>query len=134
MSWCSLRFACHFGCYTLAKLFWKVDNTAEVETIESVTQPGLLYSELTNYAEPQSENQLGTLLESMAEQAKALMLAEAVTQVDESARTMEEGAAAVSGSTGHIFKKFAVETGVNGTPVATPRVDAHEQTLIEDRD
>ena len=106
-----------------------------METIESVTQPGLLYSELTNYAEPQSENRLGTLLESMAEQAKALMLAEAVTQVDESAMTLEEGTAAASGSTGHIFKKFAVEIGVKGTPVApAPRVDAHEQTLIEDRD
>ena len=70
----------------------------------------------------------------MAEQAKALILAEAVTQVGESAVTMEEGAAA-SGSTGHIFKKIAVETGVKGTPVAAAaRVDAHEQTLIDDRD
>ena len=60
-----------------------------METIESLSQPGLLYSELTNWGERQSENQPGTLLE----QAKALMLAEAVAQVDESAKAVEEGAA-----------------------------------------
>ena len=106
-----------------------------METIESLSQPGLLYSELTNWGERQSENQPGTLLESMAEQAKALMLAEAVAQVDESAMAVEEGAATVSGCTGHIYKKLAVETGVKGTPVAAAaRVDAHEQMLIDDRD
>ena len=60
-----------------------------METIESLSQPGLLYSELTNWGERQSENQPGDLLE----QAKALMLAEAVAQVDESAKAVEEGAA-----------------------------------------
>ena len=66
----------------------------------------------------------------MAEEAKALMLAEAVAQVDGSAMAVEEREAAASASTGHIFKNIAVETGVDGTPVAeAARVDAYEQTL-----
>ena len=70
----------------------------------------------------------------MAEQAQALMLAEAVTQVDGSAVAVEEREVTASGSTGHILKRTAVETGVDGGPVATAaRVDAHEQTLKEDR-
>ena len=58
----------------------RVVKTAE--TIESLTQPEFLFSGLTNYKERQSENRPRTLLESMADQAKALMLAEAATQDD----------------------------------------------------
>ena len=61
------------------------------KTIESLTQPELLYSGLKNYAERQSEDQPGTSLESMADQGTALMLAEAAPQDDGSAMAVEEG-------------------------------------------
>ena len=57
-------------------------------------------------------------LESMADHATALMLAEAATQDDGSAMAVEEGDVTVSGSTGHIGKQLAVEPGEDGTPVA----------------
>ena len=47
----------------------------------------------------------------MADQAKALMLAEAATQDDGSAMAVEEGEVSAGWSTRHIFKKLAVETG-----------------------
>ena len=65
----------------------------------------------------------GVFLERMAEQAEALMLAEAVTQVDESAMALEEGRVASGGSTSHIGKNTATAA----------RVDAHELTLTENR-
>ena len=68
----------------------------------------------------------------MAEQKKALILAEAVTQVDGSAVTVEEREASTSGSTGHLYQKLAVETRVDGTFVATAaRVDAFEQNACK---
>ena len=99
-----------------------------------MTQPEFLFSGLTNYKERQSENRPGTLLESMADQAQAPMLAEAATQDDGLAMAAEEGEVTAGGSTGHIFKKIGVETGVDGTPVATVAwANAHEETLGGDR-
>ena len=67
---------------------WIIVKTAE--TVESLTQPGLLYSGLPNYAERPSEDRSGILLSKVADQAHALLLAElAVTQEDGSAMAME---------------------------------------------
>ena len=76
------------------------------ETIESLTLPGLLFCGLPNCAEPPAEDRSGLLLDKMADQATALMLAElAVTQDDESAMAVEEGRAAASGFASLIEKK-----------------------------
>ena len=91
-------------CYFLpSELGLPVVKTAE--TIESLTQPELLYSGLPNNAELSSEDRSRILLEKMADQATALMLAElAVTQDDGSAVAVEEGRIAAGGSTSHIGK------------------------------
>ena len=88
------------------------------ETIESLTRPGLLFSGLPNFAERPSENRSVVLLEKMADQANALMLAElAVTQDDGSAVALEKGRVAAGGSTSLIGQKTAVENEVDGALV-----------------
>ena len=71
------------------------------EIVESIIdcQLELLHSGLKNYAERQSEDWPGTLPESMADQATALMMAEAATQDDGSAVAVEEGDVTASGCT-----------------------------------
>ena len=54
----------------------------------------------------------------MVDHATALVLAAATTQEDGSAMAVEEEEEIGGGSTGHIFKKLAVEARVDGTPVA----------------
>ena len=69
----------------------------------------------------------------MADQATALMLAEAATEDDGSGMAVEEEDDAAGGSAGHIGKTTAVEAGVDGTPVAAAVwVDAHEKTPVQD--
>ena len=74
-----------FGLLQIFQVILGVIETAE--TIESLTQPELLYFGLK--AERQSEDRPGTLLECMADQATALMLAEAATQDDRSVVVVE---------------------------------------------
>ena len=104
------------------------------ETIDSSTQPELPHSGLQNNAERESEDRPGALLERKADQATALMLAEAATQDHGSAMAVEEGDVTAGGSTGHISDKLAVETGMDGTPVAAAVwVDAQKKTRVECR-
>ena len=53
------------------------------KTIESSSQPGLLYPGLPDYAERETEDRSGDLLFQMAAQANATIDAEAVTQIEE---------------------------------------------------
>ena len=76
------------------------------ETIESLSQLGLLYSGLPKNATPQTE---------MAAQAKAIVDAIVVTQADESAVEVNEARRANDVSTSHIGK-IAIENGVDGNP------------------
>ena len=65
---CPVSFCCGVPCGS--KPFWLLQICQVIsgvvktkETIESLTQPELPYSGLQNYAERQSEDQLGALLE-----------------------------------------------------------------------
>ena len=73
----------------------------------------------------------------MADQAKALMLAEAATQDDGSAIPVEEGDTGdnIAGPLlGHVFKKAQVEAGEGGSRVAAAvQRDEHEKAITEDR-
>ena len=60
------------------------------QTIESLSQPGLLYSGLPNNTDRQTDDRSGDLLLKMAAQAKAQAEAEAATQGDESAVEINE--------------------------------------------
>ena len=86
------------------------------ETIESLTQPEFLYPGLKNYAERQSEDRPGTLLESMAGQATALMLAEAATQEDGSAVAVEERMLQLVGLRDTSAKQLVVVSFVHEIP------------------
>ena len=86
------------------------------ETIESLSQPGSLYSALQNNADQQPEGWSRDLLAKMAAQANTHTETEAATQKDESAVEVNETGCANGGPTSHICKKQAVENGVDGTP------------------
>ena len=107
------------------------------ETIESVSQPELLYSDLPNYANRPTEEWPGELLVKMAAQATAQAEAEAATQGHETAVALNKGSCANAGlreGLSHIDKKHAVGNGVDGPPQASAtRVDAPEQTPKDDR-
>ena len=119
-------------CYKPAQRIWRVIKTAE--TIESLTQPGLLYSGLRNYAERPSEDRSGVSVEKVADQAHAPMLAEfAVKMTGMLWQWKKEGSKLVV-STSHIGNKFSSRKRVDGAPVATAaRVDEHVKAVTEDR-
>ena len=114
-----------------------VDRKKTVETIESQTQAESLYSDLPNNTNHPSDVWSKDLLVRMAAHADTQAEAEAASQGDETAETVNGGRPVNRESMvdqSHIAEKHAIENEVNGTPVATATiVDDPGQTPNEDR-